>query len=96
MSAWGIAAGQRLRHRCWQDEVVIYNDLSGDTHLLSGAAWTLLEQLQAAGMPLDPRALAVRLGLDADDQADLDTLLASLHQLALVAPAAPPATAAVR
>jgi PqqD family protein of HPr-rel-A system len=45
---WRVAPGQRLDYRCWDGECLLYNDLSGDTHLLDEFAIALLEQLQAA------------------------------------------------
>ena len=82
MRRWGIAPGQSLRHRGWQDEHVVYNDLSGDTHLLSSAAWELLAALQQ--QPLATLELAEQLGLDLADSADLTTTLDSLRQLGLL------------
>lgn len=87
MQRWTLAAGQRLRHRRWEnDEVVVYNDLSGDTHLLSEAAWALLETLRdhSAGTPPDSAALTARLALEPAEQPGLDQMLASLRQLGLV------------
>jgi PqqD family protein of HPr-rel-A system len=62
---WCLAPGQRLLHRCWEDECVIYNDLSGDTHLLDEFTWELLRLLQAA--PQTTPTLAEALGLDIAD-----------------------------
>lgn len=72
---WRLVPGQTLLHRGWDDAWVLYNDLSGDTHLLSGDAMELL--------------LALRDGDVAPDElADpaLADLLASLHQLDLIEP----------
>lgn len=82
MTRWGIAPGQSLRHRCWQEEYVVYNDLSGDTHLLSGAAWELLDTLRHAS--LATAELADLFGLDDKSHGDLDAMLGSLQQLGLV------------
>ena len=62
---WRLAPGQRLLHRCWDGECVIYNDLSGDTHLLDEFTIELLRLLQA--VPQTAPSLAVSLGLDAAD-----------------------------
>lgn len=45
--AWRLASGQALAYRSWDDETVLYNDLSGATHLLGPAALCLLESLRA-------------------------------------------------
>jgi PqqD family protein of HPr-rel-A system len=79
---WRLAPGQRLQYRCWDGECVIYNDLSGDTHVLGEFAIALLEELQAAAQPA--AQLAALFDLDLDLDLDLDTDPG--------APAAPPAS----
>jgi PqqD family protein of HPr-rel-A system len=61
---WRLAPGQRLLYRCWDGECVLYNDLSGDTHLLDEFALALLEQVQRA--PQAAAQLAAAFGLDPD------------------------------
>jgi PqqD family protein of HPr-rel-A system len=70
-----LAPGQQLRRRDWDDEVVLYNDLSGDTHLLSGDAIALLLALQDA-----PRAAAALA--DLFGSADCEAVQAMLDELA--------------
>ncbi|WP_332876020.1 HPr-rel-A system PqqD family peptide chaperone [Massilia sp. S19_KUP03_FR1] len=80
---WRLTPGQQLAHRGWQDEFVVYNNLSGDTHLLDGDTLSLLAQLRHA--PASIAALCQALGSDllADDRAALpDTLHAMLISLA--------------
>lgn len=70
---WCLRPGQHLAYRQWDGKCVLYNDLSGDTHLLSDDALALL--------------LALRDGdIDADELAapELADLLASLRQLDLI------------
>jgi PqqD family protein of HPr-rel-A system len=43
---WRLVPGQSLRFRQFDDEFVVYNDLSGDTHLLGDSAAHLLSVLQ--------------------------------------------------
>lgn len=43
---WRLIPGQLLNYRCWDDEAVLYNDLSGATHLLGSAALCILETLR--------------------------------------------------
>jgi PqqD family protein of HPr-rel-A system len=87
---WRLVPGQRLQYRCWDGECVLYNDLSGDTHLLDEFALALLEQLQQA--PQAATQLATAFGLDSDaanathDAAMLDDVLADLAALHLVDP----------
>ncbi|QOL50966.1 HPr-rel-A system PqqD family peptide chaperone [Massilia litorea] len=74
---WRLVSGQRLRYRCWDGECVLYNDLSGDTHLLDEFALALLAQLQAA--PQAVVQLAAAFGLDPD--ADAHDGAAMLHDV---------------
>lgn len=83
MNSWRIAPGQQLALRGWDGEYVLYNDLSGDTHLLGEAAVALLRRLQQA--PAPAAALC-----DACEDAGADevlALLAQLQSLHLVEPA---------
>jgi PqqD family protein of HPr-rel-A system len=75
-----LAPGQLLRRREWDDEVVLYNDLSGDTHLLSGDASALLLVLQEGPRPAPE--LAALLG--AGDADALQGVLDELSDLALI------------
>lgn len=83
---WRVTPGQALRYRQWQGEYVLYNDLSGDTHLLGADAIALLLALQCA--PATAAALTGALGAwpqpeAADDDAPA-TLLTALQALALI------------
>lgn len=42
---WRIVPGQQLHMHCWDGECVLYNDLSGDTHLLGEGSGALLRLL---------------------------------------------------
>lgn len=84
--AWRVVSGQALVYRCWDDEAVLYNDLSGATHLLGPAALCVLEALRTGPVPV--AALASRLskefdlGGEADEE--LAALLAELARLSLI------------
>jgi PqqD family protein of HPr-rel-A system len=75
-----LTPGQLLRRREWDDEVVLYNDLSGDTHLLSGDAIALLLVLQEGPRPAPLLADLLEAG-DADA---LQAVLDELADLALI------------
>jgi len=80
---WRVSPGQSLRHHSWDNEqFVLYNDLSGDTHLLDAAAIEILTLLQAA--PATTAGLAQTLGLARDDATQLATLLDELAALDLI------------
>jgi PqqD family protein of HPr-rel-A system len=88
--AWRVVPGQALHCREWDDdEAVLYNDLSGSTHLLDGAALELLQTLRAR--PADATTLAAELADrfdagDADLATVIDDMLAALGRLDLVEP----------
>ncbi len=68
---WRLCNGQSLRHFHWQDEWVVYNDLSGDTHLLDQPTYALLDSLRAGARtsaalcaaPDDPEELGATVEL---------------------------------
>ncbi len=64
-----MSAGQSLRRREWDGEAVLFNDLSGATHLLSPVALWLLERLAAApdDIPGLASALDAELAAEARD-----------------------------
>jgi PqqD family protein of HPr-rel-A system len=81
---WRLVPGQLLRAHQWDDEFVVYNDLSGDTHLIDAAAMAILLALQAApaGMAL-PGDTAEPGGEDCGPTA-LDELLGTLEITSLI------------
>ena len=84
---WCLRPGQHLAYRQWDGEYVLYNDLSGDTHLLGDGAIELLLALRRG--PATGAALAAVLQAEFDiDPAALDletdTLLHDLKHLYLV------------
>jgi PqqD family protein of HPr-rel-A system len=80
---WRLMPGQRLRSHSWDGEqFVLYNNLSGDTHLLDAAAIEVLNALQPGAA--DAAALAAALELDAAALPGLESLLADLQALDLV------------
>jgi PqqD family protein of HPr-rel-A system len=57
MNTWSCAGPDRLLVRSWSgEEGVVYDTLSGDTHLLEPLALELLRQL-VTGVPRSARAL---------------------------------------
>ncbi|WP_322402100.1 HPr-rel-A system PqqD family peptide chaperone [Massilia luteola] len=86
---WRLTPGQALACREWDGEAVLYNDLSGSTHLLDGAALDLLLALRDE--PADAATLAGRLAerFDAGDDdlvSLIDEMLAALAGLDLIEP----------
>jgi len=86
---WRVVPGQSLAFREWDGEAVLYNDLSGNTHLLDGAAIEVLQALRQR--PADAATLAAGLAARFDAGADelsamIEDMLAGLAGLDLVEP----------
>lgn len=83
---WQLVPCQSLRHRGWEDEFVVYNDLSGDTHLLGADAMDLLRLLK--GAPRQEQdlhdALFLRSAEAASDNRALRDLLLQLSAIFLI------------
>lgn len=79
-----------LFFRSWNEEFIVYHNLSGDTHLLGPAAAHILLQLQKA--PSDTLRLcetcAQQMNLRTDDEfcLEINKILANLHSLLLIEP----------
>jgi PqqD family protein of HPr-rel-A system len=85
---WQVIADQALQFRCWEEEYVVYNACSGDTHVLAAQAAELLMLLQRAS--LDTEAAARLLAekwqceLTSDFLEELEMTLCDMHALSLV------------
>ena len=85
---WRVVPGQALHCRVWDEEFVLYNNLSGDTHLLGANAIHVLLALQHAAA--DDETLIASLckasGVERDEgsQLQIAQLLADLQSLALI------------
>lgn len=71
-----------MRHYRWDDEFVLFNNLSGDTHLLGVQAMQLLQAL-AAGARSDTE-LGAALTESLPGNITLPEILADLERLMLV------------
>lgn len=91
---WQVAPGQQLASWGWDDEFVLYNNLSGDTHLLDADSVELLTLLQGAPASIDALVAQLTCSVAPDDAAALPdtlaTLLAQLKKLYLVESSAAP------
>jgi hypothetical protein len=72
---WRIVPGQCLRSRSWDGQSVLYNEVSGATHLLDDATLALLHAVRAGDLTADEW-----------DDAALQDVLAELAKLHLVEP----------
>ncbi|RJG01870.1 HPr-rel-A system PqqD family peptide chaperone [Noviherbaspirillum sedimenti] len=90
---WQAISPQSLHTRTWDDEVVVYDALSGNTHLLGLAAARLLAAIAQA--PGDIAALAHTLeqhwpDLTAEEaHTHVDAMLAELAGIGLIAAVSP-------
>lgn len=82
--AWRVAEGQALARYEWDGEAVLFNDLSGATHLLTDSALWVLERLRTG--PASSAALAAELGGDEPGDGQCDALLHDLHRMSLIEP----------
>ncbi len=89
---WSLKPGQALCMLDFPDgeESLVYNALSGDTHLLGAAAIDVLHLLQSAAAPIPTAALCDALGAALEQARDpgfdeeLAALLAQLASLHLI------------
>jgi len=90
---WRLRAGQTLRRLAGDDESVVYNDQSGETHLLSALAVGLLLHLSSG--PDDFSGICASLArdwqfeTDAELQSVVTTLSEELDKLGLIEPCLP-------
>ncbi len=86
---WRVTPGQTLACRQWDDDLVLFNSLSGSTHLLGPGAALLLEVLGTGPATTDALAAALEAEFDFDDRdlpAELGAMLAELGKLDLIQP----------
>jgi len=88
MSCWRAAGGNSLHLKFWDGELVVYNELSGDLHILDDSAAHILQALQQA--PADVLSLAQRFAKEwqcepSDDLLqEIEMTVSDMHALALV------------
>ena len=86
---WRVTPGQALAFRQWDDGLVLFNSLSGATHLLGPGAALLLEVLQDRPAGSNELAAALQAAFELDDteaHAELAAMLAGLAKLDLIEP----------
>lgn len=86
---WRVTPGQTLASRQWNDDLVLFNSVSGATHLLGPGAAFLLEVLQDGPASEAQLSTALRAEFELEDgEADsgLAAMLARLAKLDLIQP----------
>jgi len=87
---WKLAGARDLQWRWWDDQLVVYQPASGDTHLLNLVAGEVLVSLREAPARVAELAdrMALRLALPPGERAklldEIETLLSQLDELGLV------------
>lgn len=72
-------------HRQWDDEFVVFNNLSGDCHLLDADGFDVLICLQNSASPIDTSVLANHFDAAGADEVDaLQQVLAGLADCELI------------
>jgi len=79
---WKLLEGQTLNCRGWDDEFMVYNDVSGDSHLLGIDAMELLRRLRSG--PASEEMLAEALAVAPDEREGLALTLEQLAGLFLI------------
>jgi len=85
---WRLMSDQALHFRYWDDEYVVYDSHSGDTHLLGTVAVQVLFKLQQTPSIATElsASIAPLLHINMDDELvmQIDSILADLDKLALI------------
>ena len=68
-STWHLPVGVTLMWRCWGEEAVVFNEASGQTHLLDAFSEWVLREIER--LPDSFAALAERLVKEADLEENL-------------------------
>ncbi|MFQ6017088.1 MAG: HPr-rel-A system PqqD family peptide chaperone [Kiloniellaceae bacterium] len=86
---WRLPAGAELLWRFWDDEVIVYNTASGQTHLLDALSGATLKELEDCPRTIAELAgrLADRFDLDPDALSErLPDICAQFDKLGLAEP----------
>jgi PqqD family protein of HPr-rel-A system len=85
---WRTIRDDAFIFRAWDDEVVIYDALSGDTHVIDATAARILQALQQSpsDVPTLAQLLAVPLQCEPGDalNQDIEAVLSDMAALSLV------------
>jgi len=87
--SWRRPGPAVLHYRQWQDDVVLFNEVSGATHLLTLEALVVLQHIGAAPTPESALAAVLRERFEVDDATlthDVAELLEQLSCLNLIEP----------
>ena len=87
-SNWSIAGGAALRWKVWDDDCVVYNTASGQTHLLDPIPALVLRQIEAgcgnSEELFSQVASLLGLKLTAETRSSLEQILRELEEFGLL------------
>jgi PqqD family protein of HPr-rel-A system len=90
---WRLHTGQSLRMLAGDDESVVYNDQSGETHLLNAIAISLLEHLRKGPDNVPGLCNALAQSWEFDSETELQRVVLALTDelcdLSLIEPCLP-------
>lgn len=88
---WTVPREIQLEWRTWNDESVVFNRASGDTHLLDSVAAQVLRRLESRPTSIEELCEHVESSSDVDHDLSLhiETLVHKLDELGLIAPIGP-------
>lgn len=90
---WKVGRGRELVWRSWDDESVVFDSLSGDTHVLDAVTAQALAYLEkhTAGVAQLASHVAAELGCQADETLNrhLEAALAQFVEMGLIEPTKP-------
>lgn len=88
VARWKVNSGFPLQWQVWDDEFVVYNTGSGDTHMLDTLAAEVLQSLEKKTADLSELAgrVAASIEIEPDSKFSdyLEQLLSDLHKLGLI------------
>lgn len=89
-TAWKVTGAAKLHWRCWDGDYVVFNPLSGDTHLLEAVAGRVLMDILASPATTDELILRTADFLDVETGDGLSEyvkdVLSKLDELGLIEP----------
>jgi PqqD family protein of HPr-rel-A system len=90
---WRLRTGQSLRMLAGDDESVVYNDQSGETHLLNAIAISMLEHLRKGPDSFTGMCSALTQAWEFDSETELQRVVLALtdelRDLSLIEPCPP-------
>ena len=81
---WRITQGVSLLWRSWDDEFIVLNSASGDTHQLDPFSAELLDLIEKSDAPVSLEQLCQQLSIDDDLTPEAKMVLSRLVNLDLV------------